>query len=458
MKKFQMLSGPILKPMIAFAIPVLATGVLQQLFNSLDVILAGKLGTSGDNAVAAVGATTSVLGLLINFFAGCSAGSAVSVSHAIGSRKRDEVEKAVHTAMLLAFVVGLLVTVIGLSFSGMLLSAMGTPKNIYSQAVAYLRMRFLGVLPQMVYFFGAAILRTVGETKKPLKFLLISGPIKLILTVVFVAYLNLDVVGLALATSCAHIVSATMVLITLIKRNDDVKLDIHKLRFHAATLGKILRIGIPSGIQSSTFSLSNVILQSSVNSLSGIEGFIVGDAAAKNIGVFGDTVTNAVYQCALSFVGTNEGAKNYDRIKKCHIRAVLLSVTSVAILATFVLTFARQLLGFYISDSLEAIDWGVVRLGFIWGTLVLQAVMSTTTGTLRGMGYSLVSMIISLSVVCGGRVLWCLTLFQIPSFHNPYVLYAIFPITWFLSAVLQNVILAIVLKKKKLNTQKEAVG
>ena len=154
MKKSQMLSGPILKPMILFVIPVLATGVLQQLFNSLDVILAGKLGTSGDNAVAAVGATTSVLGLLINFFSGCSSGSAVSVSHAIGSRKRDEVEKAVHTAMLLAFVVGLLVTVIGLSFSGMLLSAMGTPKNIYSQAVAYLRMRFLGVLPQMVYFFG----------------------------------------------------------------------------------------------------------------------------------------------------------------------------------------------------------------------------------------------------------------------------------------------------------------
>lgn len=447
-KRINMLEGPIIKPMISFVIPILLTGVLQQLFNTVDVVLAGRLGTSGDNAVAAVGSTTAILSLLVNFFAGCAAGSAVAVSHAVGSKNKQEIEKTLHTAMLLSLVIGAIITVIGLFFARPILELIDTPKEIIDQASAYLQARFTGQLPLMFYYYGSSILRVVGETKKPLEFLMVSGPVKIVLTIVFVSFFKLDVVGLALATTCSQIVSALMLLSVMLKRDDELKLDLKKLKFHAKPLKKILYLGIPSGIQTATFSLSNVIIQSSTNSLAHLKGFITGDAAARSIEAFGEIFTSSFYQVALGFVGTNVGADNYKRVKKCHIYANLLSIVSVVSLGAVVLCFARQLLGIYITNSPQAIEWGIVRLSFFFIPLCIQAIMDATPGTLRGMGISISSTVISLSSICGVRILWCITIFQIPQFHNPYMLYLIYPISWLISAIAQNIVFMIHYKKK----------
>lgn len=448
-KKIDMCNGPIFSAMVRFAIPILLTNVLQQLINAADVILAGRLGTSGSDAVAAVGSTTAITSLLINFFIGCSTGSAVTVAHAVGSGNQKEIKETVHTAMLLAVVLGLALSVTGILFSEAILSVIDTPTEIIGKASSYLKAYFVGMMAYMVYNFGAAILRAVGETQKPLYFLMVSGPLKLALTIVFVAVLGLDVVGLALATAASQTVSAILVLITLAKREDACRLVIKNLRFYARPLKKILRLGIPSGIQSATFSLSNVIIQSSVNSLSGITGFITGNAAALNISGFIDILTGVFYNAALNFVGQNVGAKKYDRVKRSYIVSSLMSVVTLAVFSALVCVFAGSISGIYITDSAEALNWSVTRILCIFPFTVMQSVMDTTSGTLRGMGVSISNTVISLFGACGFRILWCMTIFKIPAFHTPKVLFAVYPISWVLTFIAQFIVFVIIYKKRK---------
>ena len=448
MKKIDMCNGPILKPMIKFAIPILLTGFLQQLFNAADVILAGRLGTSGSDAVAAVGSTTAITSLLITFFIGCSVGSAVTVSHALGSKNSKEIKETIHTAMLLSILLGAILMIFGLLFSGAILKMIGTPENIIGKSTAYLKAYFTGMIPYMIYYFGSAILRATGETQKPLYFLMVSGPIKLVLTIVFVAVLKFDVVGLALATTASQIVSATLVLLTLAKRNDECKLEWKSFRLYKAPLIKILKFGIPSGISSATFSLSNVIIQASVNSLSALPGFITGNAAACNIIAFGDIFTGVFYQCSLNFVGQNYGANKFDRIKKSTIIATIMSVITVGVFSGLVLIFGKQILGIYIADSAEAIKWGMVRLSFVFIPLIIQGMMESMTGSVRGLGVSLGSMVVSVSCICGVRILWCLTIFNIPQFHTPQMLFISYPISWVATVALQAALFISVYKKK----------
>ncbi|MBE6787105.1 MAG: MATE family efflux transporter [Ruminococcaceae bacterium] len=448
MKKIDMCNGPILKPMIKFAIPILLTGFLQQLFNAADVILAGRLGTSGSDAVAAVGSTTAITSLLITFFIGCSVGSAVTVSHALGSKNAKDIKETIHTAMFLSVILGAVLMILGLLFSEVILGAMGTPKDIIGKSTLYLKAYFTGMIPYMVYYFGAAILRATGETQKPLYFLMLSGPIKLVLTIVFVAVLKLDVVGLALATTASQFVSALLIIITLVKRKDESRLEWKSFKIYKKPLMKILRLGIPSGIQSATFSFSNVIIQTSVNSLSVLPGFITGNAAACNIVTFADILTGVFYQCSLNFVGQNVGAKKYDRVKKSTVTALAFSVISVAVFSTLVLIFSKQILGIYITDSNQAIKWGMVRLAFVFTPLIIQGVMDVMSGSIRGMGVSISSTIITLAGVCGVRILWCLTVFKIPQFHTPQVLFASYPISWVITVALQVWLFVFVYKKQ----------
>lgn len=447
MKKIEMCKGPIFSQMVRFAIPILLTNILQQLINAADVILAGRLGTSGSDAVAAVGSTTAITSLLINFFIGCSTGSAVTVAHALGGKNEKSIEQTVHTAMLLSIVLGAILSVIGFLFSGKILMIMGTPENISAKATAYLRAYFVGMIGYMVYNFGAAILRAVGETQKPLFFLMFSGPVKLVLTVVFVAVCNWDVVGLALATAISQTLSAVLVVITLMKRNDSCKLRLKKLRFYSSPLKKILRLGIPSGIQSATFSLSNVVIQSSVNSLDYLKGFVTGNAAACNIANFADIITGVFYSTSLNFIGQNVGAKKYDRVKKVYITGALMSVITTAVFAVVCCLFARSIIGLYITDSQEAIRYGIMRISWIFPFLILQALMDVTSGSLRGMGISISNTIITLLGACGFRILWCVSIFNL--FHNPKVLFISYPISWAITFTAQLVIFIVVYKKRK---------
>lgn len=447
-REINMLEGAILPQMIRFAIPVILTGLFQQLFNTADVILAGQLLSSGADAVAAVGSTTSLTGLLINFFIGCSTGSAVVLSRTIGSGEREKIKNTVHTAVLLAVVLGALLTVTGVTFSETLLTMMSTPKEYIKISTVYMQAYFCGIIPYMVYNFGAAILRAVGETKKPLYFLLISGPLKLIFTFIFVKGFKLDVAGLAFATSFSQLVSAVLVILALVKREDDCKLIIKEIKFSKEPLKKILALGIPSGIQSATFSLSSVFVQSSVNSLSYLKGFTAGNAAAGSFEVFANVLTTAFYQCSMNFTGQNAGAGKYDRVHKTLLVSAGLCTASVVAVSVLTCLFPSQILSLYIKNSPDAIYWGTVRLMVVFIPLVFQGLMDVFAGVLRGLEKSFSTMVISILGACVFRIIWGLTIFKIPQYHTPQILFMCYPISWVLTTLAQVVLYVITIKQK----------
>lgn len=443
-----MCQGPLLGPMLRFSFPIMLTSFLQQLFNAADVILAGQLLSGGSDMVAAVGSTTALTGLMVNFFIGCSTGGAVAVSHAVGSKDTDQIKKTIHTAIMLSFVIGALLTVGGIFAAEPLLQKMDTPSNILTHSTAYLQVYFTGMIPYMVYNFSAAVLRSIGETQKPLYFLFISGSVKIGLMFLFVSGLDFGITGLALSTAVSQLVSASLGILALAKRKDIYQLRFRQLRFHAQPLKKILMLGIPSGIQSTTFSLSNVLIQTHINSLDVLPGFIAGNAAAGSLINFADAVTGAYYHTAINFTGQNVGAKNYERVKKLYLTLSGLSIAVIAVISAGVILFSKQLLGIYITDSPDAIVWGKVRLMYIFAPLIFQGLMDVTSGTLRGMGITISNTIASLTGICGFRIAWCFTVFQQPSFHTPDMLFLCYPISWIITYLAQIVILTIVYKKR----------
>ena len=448
-KSADLCHGPILSKIVVFAIPILLTGLVQRLFNAADVVLASWLGTSGNDAVAAVGSTTALTNLMISFFIGCASGSAVKLSHAVGRGGKEEIRQTLHTAVLLAVTLGGILTVFGMSASEWLLRLMGTPQQLMGLSTSYLRAYFLGMIPYMVYNFGAAILRAVGETQKPFYFLLISGPFKLLLTVLFVKVCNLDVMGLALATTVSQIISAALVVISLMRRDDACRLVLRELRFYAKPLKSILQFGIPSGIQSATFSLSGVVIQSSVNSLSHLEGFLTGNAAAVSIESFADAITSSYFQTAITSVGQNVGARRLDRVRKIYFYLALLAVGLIGIVSLLVCLFPEVLLSLYIKGDPKAVHWGTVRLIYFFSPLILQGLMDTTSGCVRGFGASFSPMLISLVGVCGFRIAWMLTVFRIPAYHTPECLYLAYPISWAIAFVADLLLFKRVYKKEK---------
>lgn len=423
--------GPIFPQLVSFMIPLLLTGLVQRLFNAADVLLAGWLGTGGNDAVAAVGSTTALTNLMISFFIGCAGGGAVRLSHAIGRGKENEISKILHTAILLSVVLGGTLTVLGLLGSEWMLRLMDTPESLLGRSSAYLKAYFLGMIPYMVYNFGAAILRALGESRRPFYYLLISGPVKLLLTVLFVAGWKMDVTGLALATTCSQFVSAFLVIRFLMRRKDGCRLILKKLRFHAAALKSILTLGIPAGIQSATFSLSGVIIQSSLNSLSNLEGFLAGNAAAISIESFADAVTSTFFQAGITFVGQNVGAHRLDRVRQIFRQLTLMAAVFVGAVSLLVCLFPESLLGLYLDGEPGAIRWGTLRLLFFFGPLILQGLMDATGGCIRGFGVSFSSMLISLIGVCGFRSVWMLTVFRI--IHTPTCLYLAYPLSWLIA-------------------------
>jgi len=430
-----MLQGPVLWGVIRYTIPIILTSVLQLLFNAADLVVVGRF--CGSISVAAVGATGSITNLIVNLFIGLSVGAGVTVAHAIGSREDNAVHRAVHTALPVALISGAVLTCVGVALSGTFLRLMGTPENVLPLSTVYMQIYFGGITFNMVYNFTASILRAAGDTKSPLIFLSIAGVVNVALNVVFVTVFHMNVAGVALATTVSQGISAVLVVIALMRRTDASRLYLKKMRFYRTELLKLVRIGLPAGIQGSLFSISNVLIQSSVNSFGDV--FMSGNAAAGNIEGFVYVIMNSFHQTAVNFIGQNVGAQQYDRVKKtlgCCLGCVCVAGLAAGILGY---GFGPQLLSIYITDSAEAISYGVLRLSFVCLPYFLCGLMDVSTGALRGMGASLEPMIISVLGVCGLRIGWISTIFQIPAFHTPQCLFLSYPVSWVITFAAQMV-------------------
>lgn len=440
-----MLSGPLWPSLISYTIPIILTSILQLLFNAADLVIVGRY--SGSINVAAVSATGSITNLIVNLFIGLSIGAGVTVAHALGGNHTQEVQRIVHTALPTALVGGVFLSIVGVLFSEAFLTMMNTPQNVLPLSAKYMRIYFCGMTFTMVYNFCASILRAVGDTKSPLIFLTIAGIINVFLNIFFVVCLHMTVDGVALATVISQAISAILVVVALMRRTDSCKLYLRKMRFYKQPFLKIIRIGLPAGIQSSMFAISNVIVQSSINSFNS-EALMSGNGAAANIEGFIYVVMNSFHQTAVNFIGQNMGAHQYDRIKKV-FGACLLLVSAVGFAAGFaVWTFGEELLSIYITDSAEAIHYGLIRFNYIALPYFLCGLMDVSTGSLRGLGASITPMFLSIMGVCGIRIMWIYTVFQIPRFHTPEWLYFAYIISWVGTFIFQTTAFIYIYKKR----------
>ncbi len=453
----EMCEGRLFKKIILYTVPIILTGVLQLLFNAADLVVVGRFGENGNLSVAAVGATGALINLIVNLFIGLSVGAGVCVAHALGARRDDDVHKVIHTAIPTALICGIFITVVGVCFSRSFLQMMGTPENVVDLSAVYMKIYFGGVISTVVYNYGAAILRAAGDTKSPLYYLTGAGIINVILNIVFVAALKMDVAGVALATVISQTIAAVLVIMNLCRRGDCCRLDLHRMKIYGRQLRRIIFIGLPAGLQGALFSISNVIIQSSVNSFGDV--VLSGNSAAQSIEGFVWTTMNSFSQTSLNFTGQNYGAGKYKRIGR--IAALCLVSVSAAglIFGNLAYLFGRQLLSIYIPDSPESIEYGLIRIMYICAPYFLCGIMDVVTGVIRGMGSSITPMIITVLGVCGMRIGWIYTIFQIPKYHTLESLYISYPISWAASFLVQLLVFFIIyfrtLKKARLKNPAE---
>ena len=441
-----MREGPILKSVIVYTVPIILTGLLQLLFNAADLIVVGWF--SGSDSVAAVGATGALTNLIINLFIGLSVGAGVAVAQGLGAGNGKQTSEAVHTAVPVAVISGIFLTVIGVLFSRNFLELMGTPDGkLLRLASVYMQIYFAGMTFSMLYNFGSAILRAAGDTRSPLIFLTIAGVLNVILNVVFVALLKLDVAGVALATSISQAVSAILVLLALMKRQDACRFEFKKMHIYKNSLLRMVKIGVPAGLQGSLFSISNVLIQSSVNSFGAAH--MSGSAAASSIEGFCYVTMNSFHQTALNFCGQNYGAGDFKRVKR--ITWVCLMTVAVAgfVVGNLSYIFGRELLKIYITDSPEAINYGMERLKFMVVPYFLCGIMDTTTGSMRGIGSSVIPMVITVVGVCVMRIVWIYTVFALPQYHTFSGLFISYPISWLLTFAALFISFTVVMRRKE---------
>ncbi len=444
-KNINMTEGPLFKNIVLFTIPIILTNLLQLLFNAADIIVIGQF--DGSIAVAAVGSSGSLVNLLVNIMIGLSVGTGIVTAQSIGAKDYKTTQRTVHSAIPIALVIGLTLSAIGFFFSGGILKLMDTPREVLPLATVYLKIYFLGVISSSVYNFGASILRAAGDTKSPLIFLSLSGLVNVGLNLIFVIAFKMSVAGVALATVISQTLSAVLVVRSLIKRRDECRLILSEMHIYKAVLMKIMRIGIPAGIQSSMFSISNVIIQSSINSFGA--AIVSGNAAAVNIEGFIYTAMNAFHQTTLNFTGQNVGAGKFKRVKQV-LWLNIASVTVVGLcLGLIACALGRGLLSIYITDSKIAVEEGLIRLLFMCALYFLCGIQDTLSGALRGMGTSVTPMLISIMGACGFRVLWIFTIFQIPNYHTTSMLYISYPISWMLTGIAYVIAYFIIIKKMK---------
>lgn len=432
-REIDMLNGPLLPRILLFAGPLMLTGILQLLFNAADIIVVGRFAADGEYALAAVSSTSPLINLLINVFMGLSVGAGVLVARLWGARDGAGVSRAVHTALTVAVAGGFIVAAAGFFLAGPMLRLMDCPENVLGLAALYLKIYFLGMPVNMVYTFGAAILRAVGDTRRPLYYLMIAGVVNVALNLVLVLGAGMSVAGVAIATVASQAVSMVLVVLCLCRTSGPIHLDFRRLRVDGRSLADILRVGLPAGLQGSLFSISNVLIQSSVYSFGAVT--VAGSGAASNIEGFVYVAMNSLCQASLTFAGQNAGAGKPDRVRRVMV-CCLLSVAALGLaLGLGVLALGRPLLSVYVSGASEnyaaILDAGMKRMSVILPTYFLCGMMDVMVGQLRGTGCSLIPMIVSLTGVCLFRVVWIFLLFR----PNPSVelLFWSYPASWLLT-------------------------
>lgn len=422
-----MTKGPFLKKILRFSLPLVLTGLLQMIYNTADVIVVGRF--AGGTALAAVGATGSLVHLILNIFLGLSMGSGVMTAKYIGAKDEDSVKRCVHSAMLLSILSGIFVAIFGFLFSEQLLVLMDSPEDVLPLSTLYLKIFFLGAPAGMVFNFGASIVRATGDTKKPLIILSLSGILNIVLNLILVINFHMSVAGVAIATITAQYVSATVITIVLLNMKNACKLDLKKLRLYKEEVKRILYVGIPAGIQNSLFSVSNVIIQTTVNSFGSVA--MAGIAAGSNVENLIYTCTNAVSQTAMTFSSQNFGAKKYENFNKIYFRCILLTIAIAGSMGALGVIFKDFFVGIFSTDP-AVIAIGAERLTLILPFYFFCSLMDVGAGQLRGMGKSFLPMIISLLGGCGLRLLWVFAFFP----KNPTLiyLYYAYPISWSITA------------------------
>lgn len=421
--EIDMCSGPLFSKILLFSLPLMLSGILQLLFNAADIVVVGRF--SGKHALAAVGSTSSLINLLVNLFIGLSVGVNVMVAKYYGAGKEKEIEETVHTAVLTAVIAGAILTVIGVVLAKPLLQLMGTPEDVIEYSVLYMRIYFMGMIGTLVYNFGGAVLRGIGDTRRPLYILFAAGIVNVIFNLIFVLQFDMGVAGVATATAISQFLSAGLVVYCLIRSDASYHLNIKELRIIPRKLKEMAGIGIPAGMQGAVFSISNVLIQSSVNSFGSVA--MAGNTAGANLEGFVYVAMNAMHQAALSFTSQNYGARKYKRITR-GLLICLGVVTAIGlVLGNGVYLTSNWLLRIY-SDDPEIISFGVLRLSIICTTYFLCGIMDVMSGVMRGLGHSVLAMIVSMVGACGLRIVWIYTVFAM--FRRLDVLFISYPVTW----------------------------
>ena len=442
-KTMDLTTGNLLKKIITFSIPVMLSGVLQLLFNTCDLIVVGKF--AGDASLAAVGSTSSLINLIVNLFMGVSVGANVTVARAIGKKDHEEVNRLVHTAVLFSVIAGIILMIFGIFTARFWLELMDTTTESIDKATLYLQIYFGGMIFLMLYNFGSSILRAVGETKKPLKYLTLAGIINVILNLILVIFFHLDVAGVAIATIVSQAISALLVIRHLTKRKDVVRLNIKKLKIDLKALGAMVYIGLPAGVQGFLFSISNVVIQSSINSFDST-AIVAGNTASHNVEGFVYVSMNAFYQASLTFTGQNYGAKKIENCKKVLLYSLLCVFVSGFVLGVIGYLFGDILLNLY-TDGTESIGFGKIRMSIIMTTYFLCGIMDVAVGALRGFGKSIVPTIVTILGVCVFRLVWIYTVFE--TNHTLEVLYSSYPISWLVTGGIHIISFILIYKHYK---------
>lgn len=452
-KSTNLTEGPILKKLILFSIPVILTGLLQQLYNAADMIVVGQWAADSETAMGAVGSCGALITLVVQMFMGLSLGAGVCVAHDIGAGKTDEVRRTVHTAIPLAAILGVVVAAFGIIAARPLLAFTGVEEPVLSQAVPYMQAYMMGIPASLVYNYCAAMLRSNGDTTRPMIFLAISGLVNVICNFVAVIGFGLGAVGVGIATAISNWCAMIFVIIFLSKSDGVLKFKLREMKIHKDKLFKIIRIGLPSGIQGSVFSLANVTVQSAVNGFHST-AILAGNTAAANVGAFVYTAVNGFYHSAISFVGQNMGARKLDRVKKISFQCTLCVTVFGAFLGALAYIFKHPLLTLYGLDSAEAFEAAYYRMGFVVATYFLCGLMDVICGIMRGMGNSAVPMIVSITGTCAFRMVWIYTVFA--AYPTLPMLYVVYPISWLFTCVAHGISLYFIYKQKKRQFAREA--
>lgn len=454
--EIDMTEGKLFPKIFAFAVPLILTAVLQLLFNSADMIVVGKF--VGNNSVGAIGSTGSLNALLTNFAIGLSVGAGVVLASAFGAKDSEYGDKILHTSMVVSVIAGVIFGALGYFVSRPLLSVMGTPAVQLDDAATYLEIICLGCPFSMIYNFGASMLRATGDTKRPLIYLTVAGVINIIVNIVTVVCFNMGVSGVAIATIFSQAVSAVLVVITLLRNKGFVKLSLKKLRIHGKAFGEIMRLGVPTGIQSMLFNISNVLLQSAINGFG--SDVVNGCSLSSQIEGYVYSIMSSISATALTAVGQNYGAHDYKRIKKCIYISVAFVTVAGIIAGGIAIAFHEPLCRIFTNSGESAettekiISYAFERMLIIAGTYFLDGIMEVITYSLRGVGYSITSMLIVLVGTCAFRVLWIFGIF--PLYRHLWFLFMLYPISWTITLSVAWIWLEVVLKRDEKKVEKQS--